>query len=89
MTKDTKIRMYESFFHKLSTYCMASEADGIKELVCNADRWSYASRERTEDPNDETKRLMDWAFRTLCNTPETDRKIRRRQRANQKNKSRT
>ena len=73
--------MYESFFHKLSTYYKAAELDGIKELANNADRWSYAT---SEVPNDETKRLIDWAFRTLCNTPETDRKIRKMQREKQK-----
>jgi hypothetical protein len=89
MTQKQKIEMYENFLHKISVYCTAMENDGIKELASNADRWSYAHRQGNGEISDkETQRLIDWAFRTLCNTPETDAKIRRRQREYSKKNAR-
>ena len=83
-----KVEMYEKFLHKLSTYVICMEHDGIRELVQNADRWSRGYSQDFYDDK-EQKRYIDWAFRTLCNTPKTDQIVRRRQRAysqNQKSK---
>lgn len=80
MTAKEKLEMYEKFLHKLSMYCITNEHDGIAELVKNADRWSHGYGTDYQDEK-EQKRYLTWAFRTLCNTPETDSKIRKRQRA--------
>ena len=82
VTLKEKVQMYEDFLHKINLYCTICDNDGIAELVKNADRWSYAHRQGNGENSDaEQQRLIDWAFRTLCNTPETDSKIRKRQRA--------
>ena len=39
-----KIAMYERYLHALSVMCTCSDGFGIKELVTNADIWSYAHR---------------------------------------------
>lgn len=75
MTQKQKIELYEKFLEKLSIYHVSAEIEGIKELAKNADRWNYALK---QEQSEETKRLIDWAFRTLCKTPETDRTIRHR-----------
>ena len=75
-----KVEMYEKFLHKLSTYVICMEHEGIKELVQNADRWSRGYSQDFYDDK-EQKRYNEWALRTLCNTPETDKNVRRRQRA--------
>lgn len=80
MTLKEKVENYEKFLHKLSLYVTCMEHDGITELVKNADKWSYGYRQDFYDDK-EQKRYLDWSFRTLCNTPETDSKIRKRQRA--------
>jgi len=88
MSLREKVEMYEKFLSKLSTYCTLSENEGIAELVKNADRWHHGFTESYTDPT-EQKRYLDWSFRTLCNTPETDSKIRKRQRAFEKIKKKT
>ena len=75
-----KVEMYEKFLHKISTYVICMEHEGIAELVKNADRWSHGYRGDYVDEK-EQKRYNEWALRTLCNTPETDKSVRRRQRA--------
>lgn len=84
MTQKQKLFVYEMYLHKLSKYQQAKDQDGIKELVRNADRWSYG--QTNNDEQQETKRFIDWTFRTLSNTPLTDSKLRKLQREKEKKK---
>jgi hypothetical protein len=81
MTLKQKIDIYEQYLCKISDYYTQSENDGIKELLNNADRWNHARKEQLQYLDQQTKRLFDWTERTLYKTPETDRKIRHRERA--------
>lgn len=88
MTQKQKLETYERFLHKLSIFVSCKEQQGINELVRGADRWSYAQQQ--EKPFDkEAQRFADWTFRTLCNTPETDSKLRKLQREKEKKQKRT
>lgn len=80
ITLKQKIEVYESFLSKLAS----SNKEAIDELVRNADRWAYARKQPAEEQ--ETERLIAWTFRTLCSTPATDSKERKRLRELQKKK---
>ena len=81
MTLKEKLKLYEIYICKLSQYKMTKEREGIDELINNAERLLHAQKLQTEFEDRETKRFADWAQRTLINTPNTDRKLRRQQRA--------
>jgi hypothetical protein len=87
VTQKQKILIYEKFFDKINVFCTSGENSGISELIKNADRFSYALRQNTSEENTskEQLRFLEWTFKTLCNTPETDSKLRKRQRAFEKN----
>ena len=79
--KDEKIAMYERYLHKLSIMCLCVDNFGVKELVTNADIWSYAHRVGNgELGDDEQQKVIDNAFWKLLDTPETDAITAERQR---------
>lgn len=79
--KDEKIAIYERYLHALSIMCMCTDGFGVKELVTNADIWSYAHRVGNgELSDDEQQKAIDRAFWKLCDTPETDAITKERQR---------
>lgn len=43
-TDAEKIKMYEGFLHDINMYCVCGRHDKIKDLVGNADNWSYSWR---------------------------------------------
>ena len=43
-TLKQKVDQYESFLHKINSFIVSCNNDCIKELVENADNWSYAHR---------------------------------------------
>ena len=76
-----KIAMYERYLHALSIMCMCVDNFGVKELVTNADIWSYAHRISNGELSDEDQQShIDNAFWKLCDTPETDAITKERQR---------
>jgi hypothetical protein len=76
-----KIVMYERYLHKLSILCMCTDGFGIKEMVTNADIWSYAHRVGNgELDDDQQQSAIDRAFWKLLDTPETDAITAERQR---------
>lgn len=80
-TKDEKIAMYERYLHALSIMCTCVDNFGVKELVTNADIWSYAHRiSNGELSDEEQQRAIDNAFWKLLDTPETDAVTKERQR---------
>ena len=79
--KDEKIAMYERYLHALSVMCTCSDGFGVKELVTNADIWSYAHRiGNGELDDDQQQSAIDRAFWKLLDTPETDAITKDRQR---------
>ena len=79
--KDEKIAMYERYLHKLSIMCLCVDNFGVKELVTNADIWSYAHRVGNgELDDDQQQSAIDRAFWKLLDTPETDAITAERQR---------
>ncbi len=81
MNQKTKIEIYERVLKKLAHYYSTSEAGGVDELCKNVDRWVYSL---TQEKSAENERLVDWTYRTLDKTPETDTLIRRRERKKSK-----
>ena len=80
-SKDEKIAMYERYLHALSIMCTCVDNFGVKELVTNADIWSYAHRiSNGELSDEEQQRAIDNAFWKLLDTPETDAITKERQR---------
>lgn len=43
-TDKEKIQMYEGFLHDINLYCVCCDNEKIKQLVHNADNWSYSFR---------------------------------------------
>lgn len=79
--KDEKIAMYERYLHALSIMCTCTDNFGAKELVTNADIWSYAHRVSNGELSDEEQqKAIDRAFWKLLDTPETDAITKERQR---------
>jgi len=81
MNQKTKIEIYERVLRKLAHYYSTSESCGVDELCKNVDRWVYSL---SQEDSEESSRLVDWTFRTLDKTPQTDTLIRRRNRTLQK-----
>jgi len=80
-TNKEKILQYESFLHKINMCCISGNNDGIRELVKNADIWSYSHRISNGELSDtEQQRAIDNAFWKLLDTPETDAITKERQR---------
>jgi len=80
-TKDEKIATYERYLHALSIMCTCVDNFGVKELVTNADIWSYAHRVGNGELSDEEQQqAIDNAFWKLLDTPETDAITKERQR---------
>ena len=71
-----KIAMYESFLHKINSFTVSCNNDGIKELVENADNWSYSFRISNGELSDrEQQKLINNAFWKLLDTPKTYKTI--------------
>jgi hypothetical protein len=67
-----KILMYESFLHKINSFIVSCNNDGIKELVENADSWSYSHRISNGELSDrEQQKLINNSFWKLLDTPKT------------------
>ncbi len=74
--------MYELFLHKINSFIVSCNNDGIKELVENADNWSYSHRVGNGEYSDrEQQQIINNAFWKLLNTPKADKATEERQRA--------
>jgi hypothetical protein len=81
-TLKQKVEMYENFLHKINCFIVSCNNDGIKELVENADNWSYAHRVGNGEPSDrEQQRIINNAFWKLLDTPKADKETKERQKA--------
>lgn len=73
-TIEEKLEMYENFLHKINMCCVSMNNNAIKELVENADIWSYNHRRGNGELSDEEQqKLIDSAFWKLCDTPRSDK----------------
>jgi len=79
-TNKEKILQYESFLHKINLFIVSCNNDGIKELVENADNWSYMHRISNGELSDrEQQKLINKAFWKLLDTPKADKATQERQ----------
>lgn len=79
-TLKQKIDQYEAFLHKINSFIVSCNNDGIKELVENADNWSYSHRVGNGEPSDaEQQRIIDNAFWKLLDTPKAEKTTQERQ----------
>ena len=81
-TLKQKVAQYESFLHKINSFIVSCNNDGIKELIENADNWSYAFRISNGELSDrEQQKVINNAFWKLCDTPKSDKVTQERQKA--------
>jgi hypothetical protein len=81
-TLKEKVQMYESYLHKINSFVICCDNEGIAELVSNADKWSYAHRVGNGELSDtKQQQAINNAFWDLCSTPYADKATRKRQRA--------
>jgi hypothetical protein len=79
-TLKQKVDQYESFLHKINSFIVSCNNDGIKELVENADNWSYSHRISNGELSDrEQQKLINNAFWKLLDTPKADKDSEERQ----------
>lgn len=81
-TLKQKVYQYESFLHKINEFIISCNNDGIKELIENADNWSYSHRVGNGEHSDrEQQRIINNAFWKLLDTPNADKTTKERQKA--------
>jgi hypothetical protein len=85
-TLKEKVTIYEEFLHKINMFCITCNNEGIKELVANADNWSYAHRRGEFVTDKQRNEMINNAFWKLCDTPEADKKTKERQELYKKRK---
>jgi hypothetical protein len=78
-TNKEKILQYESFLHKINSFIVSCNNDGIKELVENADNWSYSHRCGEFVTDNKRQKMINGMFWKLCDTPKTDKDSKERQ----------
>jgi hypothetical protein len=75
-----KVDQYESFLHKINMCCISGNNDGIRELVENADIWSYMHRIGNGELSEKKQQqAINNAFWKLCDTPKADKDAEERQ----------
>jgi hypothetical protein len=77
--KKKKILQYESFLHKINSFIVSCNNDGIRELVENADIWSYSHRCGEFVTDNQRQKMINGTFWKLCDTPKTDKDSEERQ----------
>jgi len=80
-TLKQKVEMYENFLHKINIFIISGNNDGIKELVNNADNWSYAHRSGEFLTDRQRRKMINDMFQRLCDTPKADKETEERQKA--------
>jgi len=78
-TNKEKILQYETFLHKINMFCISGNNEGIKELVENADNWSYSHRCGECVTDNQRKKMINGTFWKLCDTPKSDKDAEERQ----------
>ena len=79
-TLKEKVAQYESYLHKINSFIVSCNNDGIAELVRNADVWSYAHRVGNGELSDrQQQQAINNAFCKLLDTPGADKTSAERQ----------
>lgn len=78
-TLKQKVEMYEYFLHKINMFCISGNNDGIRELVENADNWSYSHRSGEFVTDSQRQKMIDGKFWKLVDTPKADKATEKRQ----------
>lgn len=66
-TLEEKVQVYEQFLHAINLAIVCSDSKRLKELIDNADRWSYAHRVGNgELSEEEQEECINNAFWKLC-----------------------
>lgn len=79
-TLKEKVEVYEKFLHKISMCTLCCDNTGLKELISNADAWSYMHRYGNgEISQREQKILINNALLALCDTPKSNLEAKTRQ----------
>jgi len=75
-TLKQKVEMYENFLHKINSFVVSCNNEGIKELVQNADNWSYSHRIGNGELSDKKQQqTINNAFWKLLDTPKSNKTI--------------
>lgn len=80
-TLKEKVAQYENFLHKINTFIISGNNDGIRELVVNADNWSYAHRSGEFLTDKQRQKMINDMFQKLLDTPKADKETKARQKA--------
>lgn len=87
-TNKQKIEMYESFLHRINSFLISGNNEGIGELIQNADDWSYSHRRGNGELSDrDQQKIINNTFWKLCDTPISDKKTAERQKKYQEQNS--
>jgi len=79
-TLKQKVEMYENFLHKINIFIISGNNDGIRELIENADKWSYSHRVSNGEFSDrKQQQVINNAFWKLLDTPNADKATKERQ----------
>lgn len=81
-TLKQKIKQYEAFLHLINSFIISGSHEGIRELVKNADNWSYAHRRGNGELSErKQQQAINNAFWNLLKTPNADKETEERQKA--------
>ena len=81
-TLKQKVEQYEAFLHKINVCIISCNHEGVRELVQNADNWSYSHRVGNGELSDKKQQqVINNAFWKLLDTPNTDKETKARQEA--------
>jgi hypothetical protein len=81
-TLKQKVEQYENFLHKINACLMSCNHEGVRELVENADNWSYAHRVGNGEHSDrKQQQIINNSFWKLLDTPKANKATEERQRA--------
>ena len=74
-----KVRQYEDFLHKINMFCTCGNSDGIRELIENADSFSYSHRVGNGELSErDQQKAINSTFWRLCDTPRADKALEER-----------
>ena len=80
-TLKQKVEMYENFLHKINMFIISGNNEGIREIVNNADNWSYSHRSGEFLTHKQRQKMINDMFQKLCDTPKADKETKERQKA--------
>jgi len=84
----SKVLIFETFLHKLSSFYRENDKEGIEELLDKQKIYHYALKNFEQYKESTDKRFLSWALETLYKTPKTDSMNRKKQRLNNPKKVR-